>query len=391
MSVNMKASLLIPIVLSAVMTACNLPRPPISAAPSPSVEPIINTPPSTLLPPPTTTPAPTPTMTATLPPPAPVFHVVYTSGGSTLAVATHDAIYLLDSDLLAAQAVIQNIQPLSLSISSDGTMLAAGLAGLGVALYAASDGALIHVLEAGGRFRAGPGLVAFSPDGQQIAAVSETDARAIQAWWWQSNALLATLDGHHAPLTALNFSPDGVLLASTDQAGELRLWRSGDGKPLMQAAGHSGPAASLAFTPNGEQLATAGQDGLIRLWRIEVTADLLAGALPEIEMDAAMPLRQIVFSPLCSPASCLLAAAGPQGIVVWDAALGQPVLELPGEVFAVAFSPGGNTLAAAGSDGVVFWQINQNQPETFGSLLVRWQPPLKSESLPPGLGESLPE
>jgi WD40 repeat protein len=377
--------------LAAVLAACNMAviMPPSTSTPLPTDEPPFLLTPSAVSLVSTATPAPTPTITATLPPPLPVLHVAYTSGGSRLAAATNDSIYLLDPGLLSLQGVIENVQPLSLSISSDGSMLAAGLTDLGVVLYAANDGAPIHVLEAGGRFRAGPGLVAFSPDGQQIAAISETDARAIQIWWWQNNALLTTLNGHRAPLTALAFSPDGALLASTDMAGELRLWRTGDGKLLVQSAAHSGPIASLAFTPNGEQLATAGEDGLVRLWRIEMTADFLAGALPGHELHTAMPLTQIVISPLCTDTACLLAAAGPQGGSLWDVVGDEHLLELPGEVFAVAFSPGGSTLAAA-SEGVAFYQINQDQPETFGSLLVRWQPPPKVESGPPGLGESTP-
>ena len=381
------------ILLAAALTACNLPQPPaVTPAPlftlPPSVEPAFFITPSATYALSTSTPAATPTMTATLPPPVPVLRVAYAGGGSTLVAATENTIYLLDPGLLALQGEIVNVEPQSLAISSDGSMLAVGLAGLGVALYAASDGAPIHVLEAGGRFRAGPGLVAFAPDGQQIASVSETDARAIQVWWWQNNALLTTLEGHPAPVTAMAFSPGGTLLASTDLGGELRLWRVGDGKPLVQIAAHTGPTVSLDFTPNGEQLATAGEDGLVRLWRIEVTADYLAGAVPEAELDAAMPLRQVLFSPLCAAGPCLLAAAGPQGIVIWDAVGGQRLLELPGEFFAIAFSPGGNTLAAASPDGVTFWQVNQGQPETFGSMLVKWQPPVRVESGPPGLGES---
>jgi WD40 repeat protein len=381
------------ILLAAALAACNLPQPPaFTPTPffslSPSVEPAFFITPSATYALSSSTPAATATMTATLPPPIPVLRVAYAGGGNTLVAATENTIYLLDPGLLSLQGEIVNVEPLSLAISSDGSMLAVGLANLGVALYASSDGAPIHVLEAGGRFRAGPGLVAFSPDGQQIASVSETDARAIQAWWWQNNALLTTLEGHPAPVTALAFSPGGTLLASTDLGGELRLWRVGDGKALVQIAAHAGPTASLTFTPNGEQLATAGEDGLVRLWRIETTVDFLAGALPEGELDAAMPLQQVLFSPLCAAGPCLLAAAGPQGIVIWDAVGGERLLELPGEIFAIAFSPGGNTLAAAGPGGVAFWQVNQDQPETFGSLLVRWQPPVSMDSGPPGLGET---
>jgi WD40 repeat protein len=66
---------------------------------------------------------------------------------------------------------------------------------------------------------------------------------------------------------ALAFSADGSLFAagsSLDGQGELRVYRTEDGKVVSKRTG-IGPIYSVSFRPDGQQIASAGFDGVIRL------------------------------------------------------------------------------------------------------------------------------
>jgi WD40 repeat protein len=64
----------------------------------------------------------------------------------------------------------------------------------------------------------------------------------------------------------LAFSPDGSLLATFDEPGDLRLWEPATGRVRRRLEGDTGRVTALAFSPDSSLLATIGEDGAIRLW-----------------------------------------------------------------------------------------------------------------------------
>jgi WD40 repeat protein len=70
--------------------------------------------------------------------------------------------------------------------------------------------------------------------------------------------------------TAVAYSPDGKMLAASQQNGKLRLWDAVSLAPLT--AGpiplHSSMIFDLTFSPDGQHLATASKDGTVKIWAV---------------------------------------------------------------------------------------------------------------------------
>ena len=70
----------------------------------------------------------------------------------------------------------------------------------------------------------------------------------------------------------LAFYPSGSLLVSGSQSNNrqtLRLWDFKRGKVIAYLTGHQGFALSARFSPNGKLLASGGNDGDLRIWRVD--------------------------------------------------------------------------------------------------------------------------
>src|SRR5262249_52043180 len=71
-----------------------------------------------------------------------------------------------------------------------------------------------------------------------------------------------------ASLNSVTFSPDGILLASGDEVGTVRLWEVGSGKELRRFEYQRTAVWSVAFAPDGWLLASGGDEGTVRLWEV---------------------------------------------------------------------------------------------------------------------------
>ncbi|KAF3910663.1 hypothetical protein ABW21_db0206179 [Orbilia brochopaga] len=148
-------------------------------------------------------------------------------------------------------------------------------------------------------------FVALSPDGKQIA----TGARpAVLDLWDTNGSRLESFRGltrrrRQQHLTAVAFSPDGKLVASGDRVGTIVLWTSNGGfiKSFgSQYTGHIDETlqvpfpqyaqiTALEFSPNGKLIASASDDGGIKLW-----SD--AGALQEFLIGQSRSVHALAFS-----------------------------------------------------------------------------------------------
>jgi serine/threonine protein kinase len=162
-----------------------------------------------------------------------------------------------------------------------------------------------------------------------------------------------TLQGHHAKVTTLAFSPDGAVLATGSEDLTVKLWEVDTGKEHTSLRVFAREITAVAFAPDSKTLATASGDGTIKLWdmeRVKVRASLTMGA--------NCPVTTVVFT----PDGQTLASANALGVIqLWDPSSGEKKTTMPGypqPITALAYAPDGRTLASASGDNTVkLWDV----------------------------------
>ena len=124
-------------------------------------------------------------------------------------------------------------------------------------------------------FGSGEPLV-FSPDGVLLASVDESGTvRLREATTGKS---VCTLAGNNdSKLSALSFSPDGHVLAvglretpsgQAHQRGKIQLWELSTASVRKEFTGHAGDVTSLAWSADGRLLASGSADTTVLLWDV---------------------------------------------------------------------------------------------------------------------------
>ncbi|MFF3444558.1 hypothetical protein [Streptosporangium sp. NPDC002721] len=185
----------------------------------------------------------------------------------------------------------------------------------------------------------------FSPDGRRLA-VPGTD-ETIRIWDLSGGAAPVVLSGHDGPVWNAAFSPDGRRVASAGEDGTIRLWDSGGAGASRVLRGHEGQSTTVAFSPDGRVLASAGHDATVRLW------DLRGRGEPRVLRGHTAAIKTVAFS----PDGRLLASVSIDGTArVWQAEGDLPPVVLHGHEGAVeglAFSRDGHRLATTSDDATI--------------------------------------
>jgi WD40 repeat protein len=199
--------------------------------------------------------------------------------------------------------------------------------------------------------------VAFSRDGRLLAAAGD---KAVQIWDVGTGKLLLPLKGHTGWVRGVAFSPNGRQVASVSDDQTVRLWDTATGNEQLKLTGHTSAVLCVAFSPDGGLLATgqaaapapqqraapAPQERPVRVWDIAGRCERL-----ELSGGARPPVVRVAFSPDGRRLAALHDADSGRGkVTIWDVGtrLEQFTLKGLAGVTSVAFSRDGQRLVTVG-------------------------------------------
>ena len=156
-------------------------------------------------------------------------------------------------------------------------------------------------------------VAAYSPDGKQLATISEGGIGRV--WDATSGKLTILLDGHKN-LNDIDWSPSGNRLATASEDGSGRVWDATSGQPTAFLMGHEKAIRLITWSPSGKRLATVSDDRTGRIW------DATSGKQVAL-LSKRAPTDLFYTSVAWSPDGKRLATGSFGTAQVWDAASGQ--------------------------------------------------------------------
>ena len=212
--------------------------------------------------------APLPEPPSAYPRPVPVLALAFSPDGGELAVGGYHEITLwnpTDGKLLRRlKSVAQRTY--SLAYSPDGQWLAAASGTPGrlgeVKLFEVRTGSVRHTLATTADSML---AVCFSSDGARLAAGGCDNA--IRIFDTASGRQQRLIEQHADWVMGLAFSPDGAQLASASRDKSARLFDTKTGELEVSYLGHGDAVFAVAFREDGHHLCSAGRDREVHLWQ----------------------------------------------------------------------------------------------------------------------------
>lgn len=203
--------------------------------------------------------------------------------------------------------------------------------------------------------------VALSPDGQYVASTTLGDSRTMLVDTQNGQILHQFTNPHIIPLGAA-FSPDGSLLAVSNEDSTITLWNVQANTEDRTLSGAQSPGVALAFSPDGRTLAMLGQRGDLTLWDVANHFSVVS------QISFPQPSAPLSASLMFSRDGKTLAAAEGRSVLLWDVAHQQALVSAllePSVVINAALSPSGQLLAVALQNGPILvryatpdqWQV----------------------------------
>ncbi|MGB3200303.1 MAG: hypothetical protein WBA99_05345 [Nodosilinea sp.] len=201
--------------------------------------------------------------------------------------------------------------------------------------------------------------VAFGPlrrpsaeESEPILATSDT-AGGVQLWRLVDGQQLMLFKGHNSWVWQVAFSPVHPILASGGQDHQVRLWDLDSGECLKILAEHTGIVTAVAFSPDGRLLASASGDQTVRIWEVAT------GECRQVLHGHGACVWSVVFH---QDGQTLFSAGEDSAVRVWNLTTGvcrSVWQEHQGWIRAIALSPDGDTLASASFDHTIkLWDVD---------------------------------
>ncbi|WP_254898437.1 WD40 repeat domain-containing protein [Kitasatospora sp. NA04385] len=208
----------------------------------------------------------------------------------------------------------------------------------------------------------------YSPDGK-LLAVGDFDS-VLMLWNSTDLVVAATLGNSYLPgienlTSAVRFSPDGTLLASVDNFATITLWDVASRQKAATIQGDkdqkSAGFSNLAFSPDGKTLAYSG-NRVITLWDVQ-SRSLVATLVNPIENPTYKAEGDVASMAFAQDGRTIIASTDLDRddlLRFWDVRRGTltATIEHAGDgVIALAVSPDGKVLATVSRGEVKVWDV----------------------------------
>jgi WD40 repeat protein len=209
------------------------------------------------------------------------------------------------------------------------------------------------------------GEVAFSPDGRTVLAGS-TDG-TVTLWDVETGEEIHRLVIDQ-PVNAVTFSPDGgkALIGAGYEdvqeivSGHIILWDVKKGAEIRRFEGQPYAVTAVAFSPDGRLAASSGNGAMAILWDAETGTEIRR--FEDYWVDSPWSIEaytDVAFSP---DGKQIFASHDDGNIIGWDVESGEDIQQLVGHktgALGVSFSNDGQQLVSAGMDSqVILWDMS---------------------------------
>jgi WD40 repeat protein len=302
----------------------------------------------------------------------PISELVFEPDGTSFATVSGGRVTVRDAATGESRSAPDVEGPLCLAYRPEGRLIVNDAKQV---VFFNNRGARGHVLEGAQQWGS---ALEFAPEGRVIACAGSD--RTITLRETSSGQVLRTLRGQSADVTALGFSPDGRRIASGGSDGTVFIWEVASDDSPKTLHGGTQPVRCLMFHPNGRDLVAAGsqdeggfvlqlgqskEPGELKVWDTE------RGVLRFSLNGHAAGVSSACYSP---DGRRIVSADGDGALKLWDAFTGRELLTLRGASFdvrRVAFSPDGRRIASAGG------AANLIRAQSIGEIVIWDGRPLK--------------
>ncbi|MBE9042693.1 pentapeptide repeat-containing protein [Oscillatoriales cyanobacterium LEGE 11467] len=272
---------------------------------------------------------------------------------------------------------------LSMSLSRDGKILAAGDTSGKIYVWQVAEGKLEpHLIHQAHSHWVR--TVAVSANGAFVASGGED--RFVYVWNVKDDHAFPFRGSHSQRLRAVAFSPgNNHLLASAGDDGHVILWDIRSRRSIARYILPNDKICALAFSSDGKFLVSASEKGQIAVHAIDSTDNYGQFSQPQVFQDDCQGKLQAI---ALSPDDRILATGGDDGYIrLWNIStghlIGESELHHTDWIRSIAFSPDGKNIASSGEDfAVKIWdsQTGRYLNTFFGHQGRVWAVVFDSES-----------
>jgi WD40 repeat protein len=212
----------------------------------------------------------------------------------------------------------------------------------------------------------------FSPDGKLLATGGGEPSRGgeIKIWNTADGALVkAFKEPHSDVVNCVDFSPDGTQLASCGADRFVKVWNVADAKFIRSFEGHTHHVLGVAWRADGRLLASSGADNVVKVW------NTLTGDQARTVQGFTKEIPSIRF---VADGDAVIVCSGDKIVRLINATNGGNMRDFPGStdfMYSADASSDGKVIVAGGADSVFrIWNGENGQPiATFEAPKVETQ------------------